>query len=210
MRFFDKMRLRRKNRAQLNLYYPKNVYDPLARKEVKMFLAQFNAIYYEAYPEALTGPIHPIGRTRPRKHKRAFDINKQLTFYKTQKIRAKKLQKIEELLHLQYTLEAQVQHDNDLYERALYVQKRLQEGPYEDYFPQLFAERMRTLEHYRQQCREAAERMKKEHTTCVRAIEELAQDSNDFWSDTGRLVSSVVSQSVKQVVDTIDQTFKKK
>src|SRR5699024_7833301 len=210
MKLLDKVRLWKKSRAQLNLYYPKTIYDAFARKEINMLLGQFNAIYYNAYPEALTGLIHPPEKTRPKKHKRTFDIEKQLTFYKAKKVRAKKLQKIGELLHVQYTLEAQLQHDQSIYEHAIYVQERLQKGPYKEYFPELYAERMRAIERLITQCIEDRKRIEQEHTTCLYAIEELGEGGNDFWSDTGRMVSSVVSQSVKQVVDTIDQTFKRK
>lgn len=210
MKLFDKIRLWNKNRAQLNLYYPKNVYDPLARKEVKMLLAQFNTVYYHAYPEALTGAIHSPIKTRPKKHTRAFDVEKQLALYKAQKIRNKNLQKIGELLHVQYTLEEQLRYDDHLYEQAMHVKKRLQEGPYKEYFPQLYAERLRSLDRYIDICLGERERIEEEHAMCKQAIEALAEGGNDFWTDTGRLVSSVVSQSVKQVVDTIDKSFKRK
>lgn len=210
MKMIDQIRLWRKSRTQLNIYYPKNVYDPLARKEVKMLLTQFNSIYFNAYPEALTGTIHSPSKTRPKKHTRAFDIEKQLTLYKAQKVGYKNLQKIGELLHVLYVLEAQLQHGQELYERATHVKERLQEGPYEEYFPQLYAERLHALDRHIAICLEERQRMEEEHTMCEQAIEALGEGGNSFWADTGRLVSNVVSQSVKQVVDTIDQSFKKK
>lgn len=43
----------RKRNELLNLYYPKHIYDPLARREMRELLTQFNDLFYEAYPEKL-------------------------------------------------------------------------------------------------------------------------------------------------------------
>lgn len=78
---------------QLNLYYPQNIYDPIARREMKAILMRFNDLFYEAYPEALKGKEPNFIEVQPRKHSKKYEVQRDLMLYKSQKVRKKNLQK---------------------------------------------------------------------------------------------------------------------
>lgn len=205
----EKLQINKKNKYYLNLYYPKHVYDSLARREVQMILRQFNELFYEAYPETLNsqGAFHFI---KPTTHGKQYEVKRDLALYKSRNVRKKELHKIEEFLNLKYIMEEQIAFYTYHWNKAAHIQKQIEQESYTSFFPQLYDNRKSYLMDVQQQCTEQVTQLKQEINICNEAIDNLVHHPGNFWSDAGRLVTSAVSESVKQALDAIDQSFKKK
>ncbi len=191
---------------QLNLYYPQDIYDPIARREMKAILMRFNDLFYEAYPEALKGKEPNFIEVQPRKHSKKYEVQRDLMLYKSQKVRKKELAKIEEFLNLKYNVEEQIAYYSDILQKSMYTKRQMREEDYSEYFPQLFEKRINALEAIELRCLEKLEHLMKDKKVFEQSIETLLTHPQSFWEEAGRLISD----SVKQVVDTIDQSFRKK
>lgn len=195
---------------QLNLYYPKDIYDPIARREMKAILMRFNDLFYEAYPETLKGKQPTFIDVQPRKHSKNYEVQRDLMLYKSQKVRKKELTKIEEFLNLKYSSEEQITYYSDILQKAMYTKRQIREDVYSEYFPQLFEKRTSFLETIELRCLEKLEHLMKDKKVFERSIDELLHNPQSFWGDTGRLIGGIVADSVKHVVDAVDQSFRKK
>lgn len=202
-----KMRVRNQ---QLNLYYPKDIYEPFARREMKAVLMRFNELFYEAYPETLKGKS-PIYLDSPlRKHSKRYEVERDLMLYKAQKVRKRELNKIEEFLNLKYLGEEKIAYYSDILQKAMQTKRQLKEAEYPEYFPQLFEKRVAYLEKIELHCLEKLEHLMKDKKLFEQSIDELIHNPTSFWANTGRFISDVVTDSVKHVVDVVDQSFRKK
>lgn len=197
-------------RFQLNLYYPKKVYDPLARREMKLILTRFNDAFYQAYPKMMDDPsVEPIDY-HPRSHGRQYDIQRAIKLCKSQKVRRKDLVKIEEYLNLQYVIEAQVSYYNQKLQKAISTKKLLSEEAFSSFFPLLFEERMDSIEHRESYSLNKLRKLEKEKQMCEKAIRDLMHSNHSFWGDARKVIGSMVAESVKQVTDVVGQSFRRK
>lgn len=195
---------------QLNLYYPKDIYDPIARREMRAVLIRFNDLFYEAYPEALKRKSPAIKDVQPRKHSKKYEMQRDLMLYKSQKVRKKELTKIEEFLNLKYIGEEQIAYYRDTLQKAIYTKRQIREDVYSEYFPQLFEKRIIFLETLELHCLEKLEHLMKDKKVFEQSIAKLLHNPQSFWEETGRLIGGIVTDSVKHVVDAVDQSFRKK
>lgn len=195
---------------QLHLFYPKEIYDPIARKEMKMILTQFNDLFYETYPEMLKGKRQVLLDQRPHKHTKKYEIQRDITLYKTQKVRRKELTKIQELLNFKYIAEEQIVYYTDMLQKAMLTKKQLKEGPYSEYFPQLFENRIAFIEKIEHHCLEQLELLMKDKKIYGQSIDALLHHPQSFWGDAKRLLEDIVADSVKHVTDVTGATFRKK
>lgn len=202
-----KMKIRNK---QLNLYYPKEVYESAARHEMKIVLTQYNDLFYEAYPEKLKGQKQLLLDHQPRTHSKKYEVQRDLKIYQTKKVRRKELAKIEEYLNLTYIAEEQITHYTQILNKATKVKKQLAQGMFSEFFPQLFEERSAYLEVIQHHCLQRLEKLTKDRKVFERAIDDLVHNPQSFWADASRLLGDIVSDSVKHVVDVVDHTFRKK
>lgn len=194
----------------LNIYYPKNIYEPLARREMKIILTQFNDLFYEAYPEMLKGHSPLLIEHEPRTHARKYDVQRDITLYRTQKVRRKALVKIEEYLHVKYITEEQIDYYKDMMKKAEQTKMQMSDEQFSSYFPQLFDERVHFLESIITLCGNKIEALEEEKLILEQTIYELVHYPDSFLRDAGRLIGGMVADSVKHVVDVVDQSFRKK
>lgn len=202
-----KIRIRNK---QLNLYYPKEIYEPAARHEMKMVLTQYNDFFYEAYPEKLKEQKQLLIDHQPRMHSKKYEVQRDLKLYQTKKVRRKELAKIEEYLNLSYIVEEQITHYTQVLNKATKTKKQLSQGIFPEFFPQLFEERVAYLEVIQHHCLQRLEKLTKDKKVFQRAIDDLVHNPQSFWADASRLLGDIVSDSVKHVVDVVDHTLRKK
>lgn len=195
------------NNDQLNLYYPKGIYDRLARREMRVILVRFNDLFFTTYPERLTGKGSMLLDYKPKTYANKHEIQRQLALYKIQKVRKKELAKIEEYLKTKSMIEEQIAYYTGEIQEAMYTKRQISEEAYAELFPQIFERRIAFLEEIEGRCLGKLEHLTKEKRICDDAIEALLNNPQDFWGDTGRLLKGMVAESVKQVVD---QTFRKK
>src|SRR5690625_988821 len=130
----------RKRQHQLNFYYPKQVYDPLARREMKAVLTRFNDLFYAAYPEKLKGNSQQLLNYQPRSHKKQYEVQRALKLCKSQKVRRKELAKIEEYLNLQYIVEEQIVYYDNVFKKAQATKQQISAEEFSSFYPQLFEE----------------------------------------------------------------------
>lgn len=202
-----KMRIRNE---QLNLYYPKEVYEPEARREMREILSQFNDVFYGAYPEKLTEQKQPSIDHQPRRHSKKYEVQRELKVYQTKKVRRKELAKIEEYLNLSYIATEQITHYTQVLNKAIKVKKDLSQEMFTEFFPKIFEERTAYIEMIQHHCLGKLEKLTREKRVFERAIDDLVHNPQSFWADASRLIGDIVSDSVKYVVDTVDNTFRKK
>lgn len=200
----------RKRHQILNLYYPRDVYDPLARREMKMILTQFNKVFYGAYPNKLKENRQIAIDYQPHKYVKKHEVQRELTLYKTKKVRKKELMKIESFLQLKYMIEAQLEHYNFMLQKAQRTRQQLSNEQFSSYFPQLFEERMLFLNDIEAHCLKKTEELIEEKSVYEQSIYELVHYPDNFLKDAGRLIGSVVAGSVKHVVDTVEQKIRRK
>lgn len=200
----------RKRQHQLNFYYPKQVYDPLARREMKAVLTRFNDLFYAAYPEKLKGNSQLQLNYQPRSHKKQYEVERALKLCKSQKVRRKELAKIEEYLNLQYIVEEQIVYYDNVFKKAQATKQQISAEEFSSFYPQLFEERMDYLDNIEQQCLGSIKKLEDEKRVCEQAIHDLIHNHQSFWGDASRLIGSMVAESVKHVVDVVDQSFRGK
>lgn len=202
-----KLRIRNK---QLNLYYPKEVYESAARREMKIVLTRFNDYFYEAYPEKLKEQKQLLIDYQPRMHAKKYEVQRKLKVYQTQKVRRKELVKIEEYLNLTYITEEQITHYTEVLSKATKIKKQLAQEAYSEFFPQLFEERTAYIEKIQHHCLRQLEKLTKDKKVFEQTIDDLVHNPQSFLADASRLIGDIVSDSVKHVVDAVDHTFRKK
>lgn len=200
----------KKQQVQLNLYYPKNVYDPLARKEMKVILKRFNDLYYQAYPEMLSNPSPVVVDYHPNSHSKQYEIQRAIKLCKSQKVRRTDLVKIEEYLNLKYTIEEQLAYYNDKLQKSKATKRLLINEEFSSYYPQLFEERLNSLEHMEAYSLTKLRQLEKEKQMCEKAILELIQGHPSFWGEAKKLINNMVLDSVKHVTDRVGKTFRRK
>ena len=200
----------RKQKVQLDLYYPKNVYDPLARKEMKVILTRFNDMYYQAYPEMVSNPSAVMVDYHPRSHSHQYEIQRAIKLYKSQKVSRKDLVKIEEYLNLKYIIEEQLGYYNDKLRKSKETKRLLINEEFSSFFPQLFEERVSSLEHREAYSLTRLRQLEKEKQMCEKAIRDLLYSNYSFWGDAKKRISNMVSDSVKHVTDRVGQSFRGK
>lgn len=200
----------RKRNEQLNIYYPKNVYDPLARREMSALLTQFNDLFYEAYPEKLKGNGQLAIDYQPKTHNKRYDVQREITLYKTKKVRRKNLGKIEEFLHLKYIVETQIEHYNRTLQKALRMKEQISDEAFSSYFPQLFEERLLFLENIERHCHSKISQLLEDRVLYEQTIYELVHYPDNFFKDASRMIGGIVADSVKHVVDVVDQSIRRK
>lgn len=197
-------------RLQLNLYYPKKVYDPLARREMKQILTHFNDVFYQAYPKMINDPSDVLVDYHPRSHAREYEIQRAIKLCKSQKVRRKDLVKIEEYLNLQYIIEAQVSYYNQKLQKAISTKKLLSEEAFSSFFPLLFEERMNSIEHRESYSLTKLQKLEREKQMCEKAIRDLMHNNHSFWGDARKVIGGMVAESVKQMTDVVGQSFRRK
>ena len=197
----------RMQRAQLELYYPKNTYDRFARREMKTALTRFNELFYKAYPKMLGGQSSGIVDYHPRTHSRQYDVQRAIRLCKSQKVRRKDLLKIEEHLNLQYIIEEQLRFYGAKVEKAQNTMQVLAMETASSFFPELFAERMKALENIKGHYMKEIYRLENERQICVTAIYDLLHRNRDFFGQASKLIGELVTESVKNVVDVVGQSF---
>lgn len=200
----------RKRHLQLAIYYPKQIYDPVARREMKAILTRFNDIFYTAYPEMLHGDSQTVLDYQPRSHNKQYEVKRALKLCKSQKVRRKELAKIEEYLNLQYIVEEQIAYYDKVFKKAQGTKQQISTEAFSSFFPQLFEERIHYLDEIEQSCRNKIRELDNQKRQCEQAIHDLMHNHHSFWGDASRLIGSMVAESVKHVVDAVDQTFKGK
>lgn len=200
----------RKRKELLNLYYPKDVYDPQARNEMRALLTQFNNVFYEAYPERLKKNASIMIDNEPKDHRKKYEVQRAIALYKTKKVRRKELAKIEEFLHLKYIGEEQIEHYNFALQKAHRTKEQLSNELFSSYFPQLFEERILFLKHVEKECHRKITILLEDQALYDQTIYELAHYPDSFLKDAGRLIGGMVADSVKHVVDVVDQSLRRK
>lgn len=200
----------RKRQAQLNIYYPKQIYDPLARKEMKAILTHFNDVFYGAYPEKLKRKSQGLLEYKPHNHKKQYEIQRAIKLYKSQKVRKKELAKIEEYLNLKYLVEEQIAYYDQLFKHAQATKQHISQEEFSSFFPQLFEDRMNYLGNIEQKSLQKIRKLDEEKRLCEQAIYDLLHNQHSFWGDAGKLIGSMVADSVKHVVDVVDQSLRGK
>lgn len=200
----------RKQQLQLNLYYPRKVYDPLARREMKAILMHFNDVFYQAYPEMLKNPSEVMIDYHPRSHSKQYEVQRAIKLCKSQKVRRKDLVKIEEYLNLKYIIEEQMSHYNKKLQKATATKQLLEQEDFSAFFPQLFEERMESVEHRKSYSQTKLRKLEREKQICEKAIHDLMHNNHSFWGDAKRMIGGMIADSVKQVADMVDQSFRKK
>ncbi len=199
-----------KRNQLLNLYYPKDVYEPLARREMKTILTHFNEIFYEAYPEKLKGKLSLFRDYQPHTHSKRYEVQREITLYQTKKVRRKNLAKIEEFLHLKYIIEEQIEYYDYMLKKAERTKHQISIEQFSAYFPQLFEDRIQFLESVGMVCLDKIETLTEEKAILEQTIYELVHYPDNFLRDASRLIGGMVADSVKHVVDVVDQSFRKK
>lgn len=174
---------------------------------MKMILAQFNELFFDAYPERLTGKRQKLIDVQPKLHANKHEVQRQLSLYKIQKVRKKELTKIEEYLKSKSMVEERIAYYTGEIQEAMYTKRQISKETYAELFPQLFEQRIAFLEEIEKYCLDKLEHLAQEKQLCEEAIDELINNPQDFWRDTGRLLKGMAAESVKQA---IDQTFRKK
>ncbi|WP_218564923.1 hypothetical protein [Sporosarcina pasteurii] len=200
----------RKRQLQLAIYYPKQIYEPLARREMKAILTQFNDMFYAAYPEKLHENSQPILDYQPRSHKKQYEVQRAIKLCKSQKVRRKELIKIEEYLNLQYIVEEQIAYYDKVLKKAQVTRQKISTETFTSFFPQLYEERINYLDKIEQSCLNKIRKLDDEKRLCEQAIHDLMHNHQSFWGEASRLIGSMVAESVKHVVNVVDQTFKGK
>lgn len=200
----------RKQQVQLNLYYPKKVYDPLARREMKAILTHFNDVFYQAYPEMLSNPSVVMVDYHPRSHSKQYEIQRAIKLCKSQKVRRKDLVKIEEYLNLKYIIEEQLAYYNDKLQKSKATKQLLSNEEFASFFPQLFEERVNSLEHREAYSLTKLKKLEKEKQMCEKAIRDLIHGNHSFWGDAKKFIGNMVSDSVRHVADRVGQSFRGK
>lgn len=199
-----------KRNQLLNLYYPKDVYEPLARREMKMIITQFNELFYEAYPEKLKDRSPKLLDFQPRTHSKKFEVRREITLYRTQKVRRKNLAKIEEYLHMKYMIDDQIEYYNETVKKAERTKQQISDEQFSSYFPQLYEERIQFLDSITRRCSNKVEELTEEKTLLERTIYELVHYPDNILRDAGRIIGGMVADSVKHIVDVVDQSFRRK
>lgn len=200
----------RKQKVQLELYYPKNTYDRLARREMKTVLTRFNDLYYKAYPMMINGRSNAIIDYHPRTHARQYEVQRAIKLCKSQKVRRKDVVKIEEYLNLQYIIEEQLRFYDKQVEKARHTKQVLSKEPSTSYFSELFAERMNTIESIKDHYTKEIDKLEHEKRICERAIYDLLDRNHDFWGHASKLIGGMITESVRNVVDVVDQSFRRR
>lgn len=201
---------RRTDRFQLNLYYPKEIYEPLARKEMKMILGHFNDVFYQAYPDMLENSFETMVDYHPKSHARQDDIQRAIKLCKSQKVRRKDLVKIEEYLNLQYIIELQLTYYHQSLQKAVATKTLLAENDFSSFFPQLFKERIESVEQRESYSQMKIKKLDGEKRMCEKAIHDLMKNEYSFWGDAGQLIRGMVAESIKQVADIVEQSIRRK
>ena len=196
-------------RAQLELYYPKNTYDRFARREMKAALTRFNALFYKAYPKMLAVKSDGIIDYHPRTHTRQYDVQRAIKLCKSQKVRRKDLVKIEEYLNLQYIIEEQLRFYCNKIEKAQKTMQILGEEGSSAFFPELFSERIKILESLETHYIRESYKLENERDICVRAIHDLIHRNDNFFGKASKYVGSLVAESVKNAVEIVNQSFRR-
>ncbi|QUW21056.1 hypothetical protein JSQ81_14720 [Sporosarcina sp. Marseille-Q4063] len=196
--------------AQLELYYPKNTYDRLARREIKPILTNFNNLFYEAYPEALTNKAEVVHDYHPTRHSRKYDVQRAIKLCKSQKVRRKDIVEIEEYLNLQYIIEEQISYYNQAIKKAENTERLLSNEQFSSFFPELYEERMQMLDEIKDYSLTTIDKLHHDKQLCERAINDLIRRGPGFWGEASRLIGSLVAESVKQVVDVAGQSIRRK
>lgn len=199
----------RKLQMQLELYYPKDTYERLARKEMKSILSKFNELYYDAYPRMLTKHASVAVDYYPKTHSKQYEVQRAMKLCKTHKVRRRNLVKIEELLNLQYIIEEQMNYYGKEIQKTRSTQRLLDEERFSSFFPELHEKRMGALLKMEAHCLKKMDELHEEKRTCERAISDLLHHQRDIWGDASRLIGDMVSESVKHVVDIVDRSFKR-
>lgn len=200
----------RKRNELLNLYYPKHIYDPLARREMRELLTQFNDLFYEAYPEKLKSNAQLMIDDQPKTHSKKYDVQREITLLKTKKVRRKDLAKIEEFLNLKYIVEEQIEHYNFTWQKALRMKNQISNELFSSYFPELFEERILFLENIEEHCQRKIAALTEDQALYEQTIYELVHYPDSFLKDASRMIGGMVADSVKHVVDVVDQSFRRK
>lgn len=194
-------------RAQLELYYPKNTYDRYARREMKIALKRFNELFYRAYPQLLNNQSDGVIDYQPRTHARQYDVQRAITLCKSQKVRRKDIIKIEENLNLQFIIENQLQfYDNEITKARRTIQ-RLAEENASSFFPELFVERIQILENLETHYIKETYKLEDERDICIKAIHKLINRNYNIFGQASKYISEIVTESVKSAVDAVSQTF---
>lgn len=200
----------RKEYLQLERYYPKNIYDRLARKEMKTILSNFNNVFYEAYPQMLKNKSTVLIDYYPKMHSKQYEVQRAIKLCKSQKVRRKDILKIEEYLNLQYIIEEQLLHYDREIKKVQHTKQLLSREEFSSFFPELFEKRMDVLSEIVDKSITKIEQLKKEKQICETAIHDLIHRNHSFWGDASRLIGSMITESVRQVVDVVDQSLKRK
>ena len=207
-KYFRQMK---KQSAQMERYYPKNTYDRLARREIKVILTNFNDLFYNAYPEALRSEDKLLVQDyNPTHHSRKYDVQRAIKLCKSQKVRRKDIAKIEEFLNLQYVIEEQIKYYNQTLRKAEKVERLLSNETYASFFPELYQERMNALKEVKNESNRAMDKLYHDKQLCERAIRDIIRRGDGFWGEASKLIGSLVAESVKQVVDVAGQTIRRK
>ncbi|WP_172372490.1 hypothetical protein [Sporosarcina jiandibaonis] len=200
----------KKQATQLELYYPKNTYDLIARREIKAILTKFNNLFYDAYPEALTNEAKVVHDYQPTSHSRKYDVQRAIKLCKSQKVRRKDIVKIEEYLNLQYVIEEQITYYNQAIKKAENTERLMSNETFSSFFPELFEERMQMLEEIKDYSLTTIDKLLHDKQLCEKAINDLIRRGHGFWGEASRLIGSLVAESVKQAVDVAGQTMRRK
>ena len=200
----------KKQHVQLELYYPKNTYDRLARREMKAVLTHFNERFYDIYPEALKGQSNVTVDYYPRTHSRHYDVQRAIKLCKSQKFRRKDILKIEENLNLQYIIEEQMNFYSGEIKKARYTKDMLSQEVYTSFYPQLYEERMKILDEVEKHSVATIGKLEGERRICEKAIYDLLYQNHDFWGNASRLIGGMITDSLKRVANVIDQSVGRK
>lgn len=199
-----------KRNQLLDLYYPKKVYDPLARREMKVLLTQFNDVFYEAYPGVLKGQAQLTLDDQPHTHSKRFEVQQELTAYQMKKVRKKTLVKIEKYLNMKYVLEERIAYYELTLQKAERTKKQISNEEFISYFPQLFEERLQFLDNITENCVNRIKEANERKRTYEERVYEMVHYPDSFFRDASRIVGNMVAESVKHVVEVVDQSFRRK
>lgn len=214
--FFDIINIRqwmtrkRKMYLQLENQYPKNTYDPLARREMKKVLTRFNDSFYHAYPMLVKDQVNQIKHYHPKTHDRNYDVQRAVKLCKAQKVRRKDIGEIEKYLNLQFIIEKQLDYYKNELQKAHHTKALLSEEVFSSFYPDLYNERIELLNSIENHCVVSVGKLGEEKRACEKAIHNLIHRNQSFWGSASRLIGSLMTDTLRNVVDIVDQSIKRK
>lgn len=199
IRLKSKLFIMRKTYLQLNHYYPKNTYDRMARKEMKIILLKFNETFFSTFPHLLTTNQHPLLDYFPKHHSKQYEVDRVMALCKLQKIRRKDMVKIEELLNLKYIIEEQIDFYEMNIEKVQDIRKAISDELFEPFYPTLFKERIFLLNDMENHYNERIEKYTDENLQCEQRIEELVRKGQGFFGEASDFIGEIFTESMRKI-----------